>query len=249
MGEWPSTGNELHGFEVKVSRADWLNEVKNPRKNDSVKSYCDRWWLVIADEAMVKDGELPDDWGMMVWQGRGRKLKIVKPAPKLDAAPMDHCFVASLLRHNNKEMIPVDIHNDKMKDAVRDAEAYAKRKNASLRDFVSTITKELGIVVRPSNEYDYRDGKTQFKEWTGEIRHSIHSKMNGVSLGVMLRRFADLDFAYWRVKRLRESTATFKAEIERQAREPLSAEDVRLLYEANEVIKKCDEFLKTEERR
>ncbi|MFI2837584.1 YopX family protein [Mycolicibacterium sp. PDY-3] len=226
MGEWPSTGNELHGFEVKVSRADWLNEVKNPHKNDSVKSYCDRWWLVIADESMVKGDELPDDWGMMVWQGRGRKLKVVKPAPKLEAAPMDHCFVASLLRHNDKQMIPVDVHNDKLKDAVRDAEALAKKKEASLHDFVSTITKELGIVVRPANEYDYTDGKTKFKRWTGELRKSIHGRMDGLTLAVLLRRFSDLDFVYWRVRRLRDEASKLKTTVESEEREPLGADDL-----------------------
>lgn len=246
MGEWPSTGNELHGFEVKVSRADWLNEVKNPRKNDSVKGYCDRWWLVISDESMVKEGELPDDWGMMVWQGRGRKLKVVKAAPKLDAAPMDHCFVASLLRHNDKAMIPVDIHNDKLRDAVREADALAKKKSASLHEFVSTITRELGIIVKPRSEYDYAASKTRFKEWTGEIRHSIHGKMSAEKLGALLHRFADLDYMYWRVKRLRDAAATLKTDVEESDREPLSPTDLRLLREANDVIKKCDDFLATE---
>src|SRR5664279_2449362 len=45
LGAWHSSGNELEGFEVKVSRADWLNEVKNTSKCVPSKKYCHRWWL------------------------------------------------------------------------------------------------------------------------------------------------------------------------------------------------------------
>ena len=32
MGLWPSRGLYLQGFEIKVSRSDWLSELKNPAK-------------------------------------------------------------------------------------------------------------------------------------------------------------------------------------------------------------------------
>lgn len=76
LGAWHSSGNLLEGFEVKVSRADWLNEVKNPAKCLPSKQYCHKWWLVISDASMVKEGELPDDWGMMTVENG--VLKIVK---------------------------------------------------------------------------------------------------------------------------------------------------------------------------
>lgn len=195
MGEWPSTGNELHGFEVKVSRADWLNEVKNPHKNDSVKSYCDRWWLVIADESMVREGELPEDWGMMAFQGRGRKLKVVKQAPKLEPVPMDHCFVASLLRHNDKDMIPVDVHMDKLRDAARDAAALEKRKNAELLDFVRSIAKEFGVQIKEHREFDYsQPGRTKlYSHWKAEIKGTYMGEMKAEELASMLRKISAFD--------------------------------------------------------
>lgn len=62
---WQSKGMELHGFEVKCTRSDWLTELKQPEKSAPFRDVCDRWWLVIADAAMVKPGELPDGWGLM----------------------------------------------------------------------------------------------------------------------------------------------------------------------------------------
>lgn len=190
MGEWPSTGNELHGFEIKVSRSDWLNEVKHPTKNQSVKSYCDRWWLVIADETMVKEGELPDDWGMLSWQGRGKKLRVVKKAPKLDAQTLDHCFVASLLRHNEKEMLPIDVHKDALRDAARDAAAFEKKKSAELFQFVRTLVTGLGIDVRESKDYDYTRRTKVFTKWTAQVKGSYIGSLGADQLSDMLQKVA-----------------------------------------------------------
>jgi hypothetical protein len=110
LGAWHSSGNLLEGFEVKVSRADWLNEVKNPQKCLPSKQYCHKWWLVIADASMVKEGELPDDWGMMAVDNGS--LKIIKKAPLLEPVPIAMDFLASLLRTDARETIPLDVHRD-----------------------------------------------------------------------------------------------------------------------------------------
>lgn len=78
---WRSLGLEIHGFEVKCSRPDWLNELKDAGKSDEIFQYCDRWWIVAADKAIIKDGELPPTWGLQVPNGHG--VKVVVRAPKL----------------------------------------------------------------------------------------------------------------------------------------------------------------------
>ena len=152
LGAWHSSGNLLEGFEVKVSRADWLNEVKNPAKCQQNKRYCHHWWLVIADASMVKEGELPDDWGMMsVVNGQ---LKVIKRAPMLKPEPLSIDFVASLLRTDARETIPMDVHNDKMKDHKRDVEAQYKKQYGGLLQFVKDLHKELGIEIREDGSAD-----------------------------------------------------------------------------------------------
>jgi hypothetical protein len=37
---WPSQGLELIGFELKVSRSDWLREIKDPYKCESKKAFA-----------------------------------------------------------------------------------------------------------------------------------------------------------------------------------------------------------------
>lgn len=62
---WPSTDNAIHGFEVKVSRSDWLSELKDMSKSEAFRPYLDYFWLVAPDASIVRD-DLPDGWGLMV---------------------------------------------------------------------------------------------------------------------------------------------------------------------------------------
>ena len=62
---WESQGLEVHGFEIKCSRSDWLTELKHPEKSEPFRRFCDRWWLVTSSKDIVKPGELPEGWGHM----------------------------------------------------------------------------------------------------------------------------------------------------------------------------------------
>lgn len=102
---WPTKGLELHGHEVKVSRSDWLHELKQPDKAEAFKRHMDRWWLVVPDAGIVREGELPDGWGLMVLSYRKPPfanqppiLRVRVQAPKLDPEPLPRDMLATLLR-------------------------------------------------------------------------------------------------------------------------------------------------------
>ncbi len=96
MNMYPSRGLEIHGFEVKVSRSDWLRELKDPSKSAAVQRYCDRWWVVCPD-GIIKPGELPATWGH--YQANpNRTIRQVVAAPKLEAEPVTKSFMAALMR-------------------------------------------------------------------------------------------------------------------------------------------------------
>lgn len=73
--------HELEGFEVKTSRSDWLRELKDPGKCEAVRRYCARWWLVTVP-GVVRGGELPDGWGLLL--ARGSVLRAEVQAPRLE---------------------------------------------------------------------------------------------------------------------------------------------------------------------
>lgn len=125
MGLWPSRGLELHGFEIKAFRGDWLRELKKPSKAEEISSYCDRWWIVAGDKELVKPHELPPTWGLMTPHGDG--LRIAVPAPKLTPATIDRLFLAALLRR-------AALHSPSA-EAIKAATEAGRKEGLTQRDF------------------------------------------------------------------------------------------------------------------
>lgn len=84
---WPSRGYAIDVYEVKVSRSDWLRELKDPAKSEAAWEIGDRFWIV-ATAGVVDHDELPPGWGLIEAYGgkvtdeglTGRKLRTVKHA-------------------------------------------------------------------------------------------------------------------------------------------------------------------------
>jgi hypothetical protein len=95
IGMYRSRGKLIHGFEIKVSRADWQKELTQPSKAESIMRYCHHWSVVVPSESIVHSGELPPTWGMFV-PGKNR-LKAVAPPPMLEPLPMSMTMLTALL--------------------------------------------------------------------------------------------------------------------------------------------------------
>lgn len=104
MSLWPSRGIYLAGVEVKVSRTDWLKELADPKKADDLARYCDYWYLAVGDETIVRDGELPVTWGLMIPDGKGG-MKTIKEAHKLTPEPIDRTFLTGIMRNMTERMV------------------------------------------------------------------------------------------------------------------------------------------------
>lgn len=101
---WRSKGIELHGLELKVSRGDWLRELRQPAKATAIAKFVDFWWLVVPSAKMVAPGELPMGWGLMVVDeeraaaGVTKPLRVAHKAPHRQAQPLDRLFIAAVMR-------------------------------------------------------------------------------------------------------------------------------------------------------
>lgn len=143
---WPSRGLWLGGIEVKVSRPDWLSELKSPEKSAEIQKYCSFWW-VATPPGIVRDGELPETWGLI--EVTRKQSKTVKRAPKLEVAPLDMPFVASVLRNAAAGM---DV---RVADAVSTARD-ALRKELELEETPAELHLKIRRLVR-DNERLRRD--------------------------------------------------------------------------------------------
>ena len=100
IGIWPSTGHQIHGYEIKVSRGDFLNEMKNPQKAWPVMRFCHRWSL-LTPPGLIKVDELPPNWGLQTYDGR--VMRTVKQAPMLQPEALSGGFVAAMVRRAGEQ--------------------------------------------------------------------------------------------------------------------------------------------------
>ena len=152
---WESRGLGIHGFEIKVSRQDWLRELKAPSKADAIIRNCDHWWIV-APSGVVQPHELPPTWGHYSVDGRG--LTCATKAPKLANEHVDGVrpFLASLLRragqHDDAEIRrkvaeeTAAIRARATEDAERQARERTRNYDA-LKSQVDAFEKRAGIRI------------------------------------------------------------------------------------------------------
>lgn len=145
---WPSRGHEIHGFEIKASRADLLKELKTPSKAEAIQQFCDRWWLVLGHHTLIKAGECPPTWGVMVPYGSG--LTVMIEAPKLKSKPLDKGFLMSIIRRfsvstGDDEIIKqqiADARDEGFNRGKKDAE-YAAKCDDEVNEYAVKHLKDL----------------------------------------------------------------------------------------------------------
>lgn len=159
MSLFPSRGLEIHGFEVKRDRGDWLRELKNPQKADEIASYCDYWWMV-TPEGVINLEELPKPWGWLLYKEEFLNQK--KAAKTLKAKSLSRPFVAALLRRAN-EFVERSLGSRKdvnkaFEDGIQRGRTQAKedveiatRELAKFKEGIAEFEKNSGLKINPWN--------------------------------------------------------------------------------------------------
>ena len=91
---------EKIAFEIKVSRSDFLHEIKNPQKRKQAMKVCNLFYFV-APKGLIKVDEVPDDCGLIEISESGR-FNWTKKVPWRDTEPPSWKFIASLARRVTK---------------------------------------------------------------------------------------------------------------------------------------------------
>ena len=142
---WPSEGHEIVGYEVKISRGDFLSEIKNPDKRRLAVKMCDEFYFAVP-KGMVKLGEIPEDCGLVeCWKNKGERFAEVKltrwkPKTRMEKLArsvfeVPRWFMAAIMRNFDPEII----------NALSLAEIYHLK-----------------------NKLKYRLGKHQSRKWTAK---------------------------------------------------------------------------------
>ncbi len=148
MSLYPSRGLHLTAFEVKVSRADWLRELKDPEKSDDIFDCVDFFYLVVPynkENPIVLEGELPKNWGLVVIQGGRAITKVQAP---YHARKMDAAFLASMLRNISEGTVP----KASIEGELREQFAAGERENKFQLDRANERYEELHKKVKEFEE-------------------------------------------------------------------------------------------------
>lgn len=154
VNTWSSRGYVIHGFELKHSRGDWLSELKQPGKSEPIMKLCDQWWLVCEAE-IIKKGELPLGWGLLVPNSQRDTMRVKIQAPMLDHVPLTRAFVASLMRRAMQQSSStecLDVQFQRGREAGRTDNTYDLKRIASDHDDLVKKVREFecasGLTIR-----------------------------------------------------------------------------------------------------
>lgn len=195
MSLWPSRGLEIHGVEIKARRPDWTRERDDPEKAEAIAKYCDRWWLAVSDESIVKDGELPPAWGLLVL--RKDVLVATREAEKTEAAPLDRRFVAAMLRRAaERAQRGVQPEEAEARIAAELARSDADRRSAWERDAQEELVR-LRRQLEWVEDFE-RESGIHLDTWgrwkwgaIGELVQAMKQKSRGGTVDMIARRLEE----------------------------------------------------------
>jgi len=199
MSLWPSRGQLLDGVEIKVSRSDFTRELANPEKQEAHFKYLDRFWLAVGDETIVREGELPETWGLLV--PARTKLKVVKQAPRLTPEPLPRSMLAAILRRANEHITSAEL----CAEIRAEVEAQLGEELTRLREAheqqarTAYAMKHASLVAR----FSLRSG-VRFESWNEEAIDRAADIVRALDVGGFERLLTSLRYEAESSKRLAE---------------------------------------------
>lgn len=152
VGFTTTSGRQMIGHEIKVSRSDWVAELgRKNGKADAWADQCHQWWLVVSDPGIVRDGELPAGWGLMSPGRSVTRMAIHQPAAaKTDHDPSWDAVRSVFARYDTLRAEAVDaekaaVRAIEQQKAREEVDARVARRIAELPD-VTELQRQLQLV-------------------------------------------------------------------------------------------------------
>ncbi len=178
IGMWESTGRLIHGFEVKVSRSDWLRELKDVSKADHFIDQCDRWWLVTGDASIAKLEEIPAAWGWMTATKTG--LRIQRPATPLPQSEthIKRLWAFALIRRASERG---DINAPELQAILGKHRAEAERRaQETIAREISRSVPKLEALQKKVDAFEKASGM-KLEDWRLGNVGKLARKLNAIS--------------------------------------------------------------------
>lgn len=197
MELFPSRGLSLSVVEIKVSRSDFLKEMRTPEKAESINAFCDYQWIA-APAGVIHPEDLPPGWGLLEATATKATIK-KKPVLNPHRREPDRVFLASLLRALQKNVSPEAEIERRVQEAVaqerhrhnlqfREMEKRAEESYQSLRRAVDEFEAASGIRI---NKWDAKGAgevgaivKAIMHDRQGHLVRELETRLLNLSNGV-----------------------------------------------------------------
>jgi hypothetical protein len=180
-----SRGREINGFEIKVSRSDWLRELKAPEKAEEIGKFCDYFWLVTSTADVANLDEIPAPWGWMV--ARGSRLKVLKKAERLTPVPLDRPMLCSLLYATRKQAL-AEMEAVIEERAEKQAAVLFGEKKGEIENDARMMHHEAERVIAASAEFENASGLKIDKWDAGKIGGAVNRLLSNERAAADLKR-------------------------------------------------------------
>lgn len=143
-------GNYTTAYEIKVSRGDFLKDIKSDLKQRGARLYSTNFYYV-APKGLIKPEEIPVWAGLMEYDFEKDQFQTKIPAPLQSRNTPSWGLICSMIRRVNE-----NVYRDKANDL----------KNV-IRSYESELKKALYILKRLANKdyEDERDAEISLREY------------------------------------------------------------------------------------
>lgn len=145
-------GNYTTAFEIKVSRGDFLKDIKDNLKQRGARLYATNFFYV-APKDLIKPEEIPVWAGLMEYDFEDGRFRTKVPAPLQSRNNPSWGLICSMVRRVNEA-----VYRDKITDytnLIRSYERELKKQTELLRQLANKEIKEEYMELALS-EYKYR---------------------------------------------------------------------------------------------
>lgn len=183
MSLWPSRGLHLIGLDLKVSRGDWIKELKNPAKAEAIYKFCDRWYLVAGDDSIVRDGELPASWGLLK-PGKAGTLLDVVGATILKPKPPPRSFLAAIFRRATEQSLDTQVVKKAVAEARESLSKQMAADHARHTESEHKTARELQATIEAFQATSGINIRGDWQRWAGgqapdDVGRVVREVLNG----------------------------------------------------------------------
>lgn len=141
-------GNYTTAFEIKVSRQDFLKDIKDPLKQRGARLYSSNFFYV-APQGMIKIDEVPVWAGLKEYDFETKEFKTTIPAPLLSRNTPSWSLICSLVRRVNNVL-----YMDKIEEQKNLINAYKRELKSCYRAIQQIVQnnydkKTMDIITNP----------------------------------------------------------------------------------------------------